>query len=99
VNHLAAAIIKEWRQSGDQEEFACWVRSIEMALEVVGNSAGKSPRLRAALADAIEDEAEAHYVENPCRETAQNFLRKRALDRRASLEYDLEIAARYGLTL
>jgi hypothetical protein len=38
-------------------------------------------------------------VDAPCEATARVLLRKRAADRLASLEYDQEIAGRYGLTL
>jgi hypothetical protein len=99
VNRLAAAIIDTWRHSGDQEELALWVRPIEAALEGIGRASGESPRFKAALADAVEDEAEARYYENPCETTARFLLRKRAGDRRASLEHDQEIAANYGIML
>jgi hypothetical protein len=99
VNRLAAAIIQTWRETGDQDELAAWARPIEAALEGVLGSAGESPRFRAAIADAVEDEAEARYYENPCESTARLFLRKRAADRRASIEHDQQIAAKHGIIL
>jgi hypothetical protein len=99
VNRLAAAIIDAWRQSGDQEELAGWVRPIETALEGIGQPGGDSARFKAALADAVEDEAEARYYANPCEATARILIRKRAADRRASLEHDQAFAAEYGITL
>jgi hypothetical protein len=99
VNQLAAAIIEEWRRSGNVEELAAWVRPIEDALAAALPAGDHSPRLRAALADAEEDLAEAAYLEKPCAETARSLLRRRAADRLASLEHDREIAARHGLEL
>lgn len=99
VNQLAAAIIREWRESGDPGELAAWVRPIEDAMGSVLAGADASPRLRAALADAAEDDAEARYHENPCEETARALLRRRAADRLASLEHDRHIAEKHGLTL
>jgi hypothetical protein len=98
VNKLAAQIIETWRQSGDQEELALWVRPIEAALEGI-QLGQESARFRAAMADAVEDEAEAKYYENPCEATARLLIRKRAADRRASLEHDQEIAIKYGIVL
>lgn len=99
VNHLAAAIIREWRESGDPGELAAWVRPIEDAMGSTLAAGEASPRLRAALADAAEDDAEARYHENPCEETARALLRRRAADRLASLEHDRHIAELHGLTL
>jgi hypothetical protein len=99
VNQLAAAIIEEWRRSGDVEELAGWVRPIEDALAAALPAGDHSPRLRAALADAEEDLAEAAYLEEPCTETARALLRRRAADRLTSLEHDREIAARHGIEL
>jgi hypothetical protein len=99
VNQLAAMIIAEWRECGDQEALEVWIRPIEAALGMQSNLGVVSPRLHAALADAAEDEAEAHFHENPCETTARALLRKRAADRRASLEYDQEIARRFGITM
>lgn len=99
VNRLAAAIIQTWRQTGDQEELAAWARPIEAALECVVGSGGESPKFKAAIADAVEDEAEARFYENPCETTARQLLRKRAADRRASIEHDQHIAAKYGIVL
>ena len=56
-------------------------------------------RLRAALADAAEDDAEARFIDNPCEVTARLLLRKRAADRLASLDHDREIASRYEIEL
>jgi hypothetical protein len=98
VNLLAAAIIREWRGTGHLEELATWVTPIEEALAPAA-PAGSLARLRAALADAAEDDAEARFDANPCEETARGLLRKRAADRLASLDYDREIAARYGIGL
>jgi hypothetical protein len=99
VNKLAAAIIETWRHSGDHEELAMWVRPIEAALEGVGQVGLDSARFRAAMADAVEDEAEAKYYENPCEATARLLIRKRAADRRASLEHDQHLATKYGISL
>ncbi len=99
MNKVAAAIIETWRHSGDQEELAMWVRPIEAALEGIGQSCGESSRFKSALADAVEDEAEARYFANPCEITARALLRKRAADRRASLEHDQEIASKHGIML
>lgn len=99
VNQLAAAIIREWRECGDPGELAAWVRPIEDAMGSALAGDDASPRLRAALADAAEDDAEARYLENPCQETARALLRRRAADRLASLEHDRHIAAKHGLTL
>jgi hypothetical protein len=98
VNLLAAAIIREWRNTGQLEELATWVTPIEEALAPAA-PAGSAARLRAALADAAEDDAEARFDASPCEETARALLRKRAADRLASLDYDREIAGRFGLTL
>jgi hypothetical protein len=98
VNRLAAQIIDTWRQSGDQEELAAWTRPIDAALEGVSHPS-KAARHKAAMADAVEDEAEARYYENPCLATARALIHKRAADRRASLEHDQEIAAEYGIRL
>jgi hypothetical protein len=98
VNHLAACIIREWRAAGDLAELAEWVRPIEAALAHLTRP-GASARLRSALADAAEDEAEARFIENPCAETARELLRKRAADRLASLDHDREIASRYDIEL
>jgi hypothetical protein len=98
VNLLAAAIIREWRVAGQLEELAAWVTPIEEAL-AAHEPVGSVARLRAALADAAEDDAEARFDANPCEETARALLRKRAADRLASLDYDREIAARHGLSL
>lgn len=98
VNELAAAIIETWRRSGDHEELAVWVRPIEAALEGI-QLGQESARFRAAMADAVEDEAEAKYYENPCEVTARFLIRKRAADRRASLEHDQELAVKYGIKL
>jgi hypothetical protein len=99
VNHLTAAIIEEWRKTGDLVGLAGWLAPIEAAVGASIPAGGLSARLRAALADAAEDSAEAQFVERPCTETARELLRKRAADRLASLEHDREIAERYGLTL
>jgi hypothetical protein len=90
VNHLTAAIIEEWRKTGDLVGLAGWLAPIEAAVGASIPAGGLSARLRAALADAAE---------RPCTETARELLRKRAADRLASLEHDREIAERYGLTL
>jgi len=99
VNKLAAMIIETWSHSGDCEELAVWVRPIEAALEGTRRTGLDSARFKAAMADAVEDEAEAKYYENPCERTARLLIRKRAADRRASLEHDVELAAKYGINL
>jgi hypothetical protein len=99
VNQLAAQIIVAWRASGSFEELAEWCRPIEAALGAMAGPGRESARLRAAIADAAEDDAEARFVEAPCPETARVLLRRRAADRLASLEHDREIAARYDLEL
>ena len=99
VNKLAALIIETWSHSGDQEELAVWVRPIEAALEATERTDLESARFNAAMADAVEDEAEAKYYQNPCELTARLLLRKRAVDRRASLEHDVKLAAEYGIKL
>jgi hypothetical protein len=98
VNKLAAAIIETWRGSGDQEELAVWIRPIEAAIEGIQPGL-ESARFRAAMTDAVEDEAEAKFYEDPCEATARILIRKRAADRRASLEHDQELAAEYGIQL
>lgn len=98
VNQLAACIIREWREAGDLAELGEWVRPIEAALAHL-TPPGASARLRAALADAAEDDAEARFIDNPCVETARQLLRKRAADRLASLDHDREIAIRYEIEL
>ena len=55
--------------------------------------------LRAALADAQEDEAEALYRSSPTEANARLLLRKRAADRAASLAHDVEDARRHGISL
>jgi hypothetical protein len=92
------AIIVAWRVSGDFGELAEWCRPIEAALEATSGVAGGSARLRAAIAHAAEDDAEARFMETPCPETAR-VLRRRATDRLASLEHDREIASRFGVEL
>jgi hypothetical protein len=74
VNVLAAAIIEEWRRSGDTAELAQWVRPIEDALAAALPAGEHSPPLRAAIADAEEDLAEAAYLDRPCEEIARAFL-------------------------
>jgi hypothetical protein len=59
----------------------------------------QSPMLRAAIADASEDDAEARLRENPCEETARLLLRRSARERQASLDGDRELAATYGIPL
>jgi hypothetical protein len=98
VNDLAACIIREWREVGDLAELGEWVRPIEAALAHL-TPAAASARLRAALADAAEDDAEARFIDNPCVETARQLLRKRAADRLASLDHDREIASKYEIEL
>ena len=99
VNLLAAAIIAEWRRSGNVAELAEWCRPLEEAMAGALPAGEISPRLRAAVADANEDLAEASYMECPCAEHARQLLRKRAADRLASLEHDREIASRHGIDL
>ncbi|HEU4649541.1 MAG TPA: hypothetical protein VFS33_10815 [Gemmatimonadales bacterium] len=99
VNQLAATIIREWRATGDVEAVAAWTLPIEAALGAIARPAAGSTRLRAALADTAEDDAEARYFETPCEQTARDLIRRRAADRAASLEHDREIAARFGIVL
>jgi len=99
VNDLTAAIIRKWRLSGDLAELAEWVRPIEEAMAHESHPLPQSPMLRAAIADASEDDAEARFRENPCEETARVLLRRSALERQASLDRDRELAATYGIPL
>jgi hypothetical protein len=97
VNVMAARIIRTWRRCGDLAELGQWLAPIEDALAAA--PAAGSRQLRAALADAHEDSAEALYLANPCPDTARHLLRSRAADRLASLDHDREIAQRFGLDL
>jgi hypothetical protein len=99
VNDLAAAIIRQWRTSGNLGELAEWVRPIEEAMAHESHPLPESQMLRAAIADASEDDAEARFRENPCEETARVLLRRSALERQASLDRDRELAATYGIPL
>jgi hypothetical protein len=99
VNDLAAAIIRQWRLSGDLAELAEWVRPIEEAMAHESHPFPQSPMLRSAIADAAEDDAEARFRENPCEETARVLLRRSALERQASLDRDRELAAKFGIPL
>jgi hypothetical protein len=72
---------------------------IEAAMEGLRHQSGESPWLRAALADAAEDDAEARFIENPCEKTARDLIRRRTADHLAALEHDREIAARYNISL
>jgi hypothetical protein len=88
-----------WRASGDFGELAEWCAPIEAALGCTAGPHRESARLRAAIADAAEDDAEARFMGTPCAETARILLRRRAADRLASLEHDREVAARFGIEL
>jgi hypothetical protein len=54
---------------------------------------------REATTDAEEDVLEAAFEANRCVETLRPLLRKRAQMRQASLDLDIELAAKHGLSL
>jgi hypothetical protein len=87
------------RELGELDSLAVWIRPIEDAMGARLPAGQVARRLRAALADAAEDLAEARFTEQPCEATARELLKQRAADRLASLEHDREIAAKYGLAL
>lgn len=55
--------------------------------------------LEADLADAAEDEAQAHYRADRSRDAARLLLRRRAAERMASWRHDRALAAEYGIRL
>jgi hypothetical protein len=57
ANILAAKIIRTWRRCGDLAELAHWLAPIEEAIATA--PVAGSRQLRASLADAHEDSAEA----------------------------------------
>jgi hypothetical protein len=97
ANVMVARIVRAWRRCGDVAELATWLAPIEEAIAVA--PAGGSRQLRAALADAAEDAAEARFLVDPNPETARELLRARAAERLHSLEHDREIAERFGIEL
>ncbi len=93
-----ADVIRVKRDAGATDSLAVWLRPIEDALAhqrpVEGN-----PELSAARADCAEDDQEAIYRAEPTEGNARLLLRKRAMERQASLDHDRVIAARHGITL
>lgn len=99
ANRFAADVIRFRREGGDTEAAAVYARPVEMALCSWPEKQPGNAEERASVADAEEDVTEARYRAHPCVETARPLLRKRALDRECSMEYDREIAARFGIEL
>jgi hypothetical protein len=93
----AADVIRVKRTAGATESLALWLRPIEEALEC--RTPVANPQLAASKADAAEDYAEADFIANRCEATARVLLRKRAIERQTSWDYDRQIAAEFGLTL
>ena len=98
ANRMVARIITTWGRHGNLADLAGWIVPIEEAIARRPGGPG-SRQLRAALADAGEDAAEARFLADPTPETARELLRARAAERLHSLDHDREIAERFGITL
>lgn len=88
-------VIEVKQMVGALDSLACYVRPIERAMAAAPRS---DAEYREEATDADEDRAQADYRRNPCVETARPLLRIRAVMRQASMDHDLQIATRWGLT-
>ena len=97
VNLQCARLVEMMLRRGETEDVAKFLAPIEAARQ--GEPTGQlvDTLLAAAMADCHEDNAEARYHANPCRETVKALLDARAIERARSVESDLDLRAEWGL--